>query len=290
MSYTWIPTTVYAGLPPSAVCAGNDSDGTPIYIGRSFFEGNQLPCKVMPSKNAAYVSYAGKEIFVSNYEALSGHGFSWVASGHGHVPPGAVATGNTNQGEPLYIGRAHFQGSLTPGKVHRSHACLYIPYGGDEHAIKSYEVLVGSQRSSWVPASTFGPLPDGAILAGNDVDGTPIFIGKSYHEGDQLPGKVLRTPHKNVAYVPYNGMEVEKHQFEVLCNGNVSWIPSGHGSVPHNAIVGGHTSSGETLYIGRTRHMGSLTCGKVHPSHGSLYISFGGQEIPHKSYEILTEN
>lgn len=104
----------------------------------------------MPTKNAAYVSYAGKEHFVSNYEVidrptyqrtfflitkqfqgLSGHGFSWISSGHGHVPAGAVVAGN-NSGEPLYIGRAHFQGSLTPGKVHRSHACLYIPYGGDE--------------------------------------------------------------------------------------------------------------------------------------------------------------
>lgn len=65
-------------------------------------------------------------------KGLSGHGFTWVASGHGHVPPGAVVAGNSSHGEPLFIGRAHFQGSLTPGKVHRSHACLYIPYGGDE--------------------------------------------------------------------------------------------------------------------------------------------------------------
>lgn len=71
LGYTWIPTTVYAGLPPSAVYAGNDSDGTPIYIGRSFFEGNQLPCKVLPSKNAAYVSHHGKEHFVSNYEVIN---------------------------------------------------------------------------------------------------------------------------------------------------------------------------------------------------------------------------
>lgn len=67
---TNIHLSVYAGLPPSAVYAGNDSDGSPIYIGRAFFEGNQLPCKVLPSKNAAYVSYAGKEHFVSNYEVI----------------------------------------------------------------------------------------------------------------------------------------------------------------------------------------------------------------------------
>lgn len=127
-----------------------------------------------------------------------------------------------------------------------------------------------------------------AILAGNDVDGSPIYVGKAFHEGDLIPAKVI--PSKNVAYVPYNGQEIQKHQFEVLCNGNVSWVPSGHGQIPHNAVVGGNTASGETLYIGRTHHMGSLTPGKVHPSHGSLYIPFGGSEIPHKSYEILTEN
>jgi len=290
MSYTWIPTTVYAGLPPSAVYAGNDSDGTPIYLGRAYFEGDQLPCKVLPSRNAAYVSHNGKEHFVSNYEGLSGQGFTWVSSGHGHVPAGAVISGNSVQGEPLYIGRAHFQGSLTPGKVHRSHGCLYIPYGGAEHSIKSYEVLVGAQRATWVPATSFGPLPEGAVLAGNDVDGTPIYVGKAHHSGDLLPAKVLRTPNKSVCYVPFNGLEIEKQQFEVLCFGNVSWVPSANGHTPHNAVVGGNTSRGESLYVGRTHHMGSLTPGKVHPSHQTLYIPFGGVELAHKTYEILTEN
>lgn len=37
----------------------------------------------------------------------------------------------------------HFQGSLTPGKIHRSHGCLYIPFGGLEHSFQSnFEVLV----------------------------------------------------------------------------------------------------------------------------------------------------
>lgn len=75
-----------------------------------------------------------------------------------------------------------------------------------------------------------------AIIAGNDVDGAPIYVGKAFHEGDLIPAKVI--PSKNVAYVSYNGMEVQKHQFEVLCNGNVSWVPSGHGQIPHNAVVG----------------------------------------------------
>lgn len=125
-------------------------------------------------------------------------------------------------------------------------------------------------------------------MAGNDADGSPIFVGRAYHEGDTIPAKVI--PSKNAAYIPYNGQEVLKHQFEVLCNGNVNWIPSGHGQVPHNAVPGGHTASGEPLYIGRVFHMGSMTPGKIHPSHRNLYIPFGGQEMAFSNYEVLVEN
>lgn len=43
----------------------------------------------------------------------------------------------------------------------------------------------------------------------------------------------------------------------------VRWVENGNGSTPPNAIPGGRTSSGETLYIGRAKHQGSLTPGKV---------------------------
>lgn len=62
-------------------------------------------------------------------------------SGGGHVPSNAFTAGHTIHGEPLYIGRAHHMGTLTPGKVHTSHGCLYIPYDGAEVAIQQYEVL-----------------------------------------------------------------------------------------------------------------------------------------------------
>lgn len=56
------------------------------------------------------------------------------------------------------------------------------------------------------------------------------------------------------------------------------------------AIQAGHTASGEPLFVGRAHYLGSHTIGKVQPSHGSLYIAFGGAEIPIKEYEILVEN
>lgn len=130
-------------------------------------------------------------------------------------------------------------------------------------------------------------MPEGAIPAGHDADGTPIYVGRAYHEGEQLPAKVL--PSKQVAYVAFNGQEIAKHEYEILCNGNVKWVASGHGDVPSGAVVGGQTGNGEPLYIGRSHFSGSLTPGKVHPSHGSLYIPFGGAEVPIKEYEILIE-
>lgn len=56
-------------------------------------------------------------------------------------------------------------------------------------------------------------LPETAILGGRDVDGSSIYVGRAFHEGDMLPAKVI--PDKHVAYVCYNGEEHSKHDFEV---------------------------------------------------------------------------
>jgi hypothetical protein len=197
--YNWIPSTIHAGLPAgNAVYAGNDSDGTPIYVGRAFHEGDQIPAKVIPSKQACYVPHNGLEVFKPNFDLLSGTGFNWVGSSNGHVPTGAVLAGHQRTGEPLYIGRAHHEGSLTVGKIHTGHGCIYIPYGGQEVSILHYEVLVGQQRAQWTHTSAHTPLPQGAIFVGNDSDGSPMYVGRCFHNGDQLPAKVI--PSKNVAY------------------------------------------------------------------------------------------
>ena len=87
----------------------------------------------------------------------------------------------------------------------------------------------------------------------------------------------------------YNGQEIPKYSYEILCGGNTQWVPSGSGSTHPNAVLGGHTTSGETLYIGRAPWMGSLTCGKIQPSHQVLYIPYGGMEVAVGNYEILIE-
>lgn len=67
--------------------------------------------------------------------------FVWEFASNGAVPEGAVLCGQTAEGEALYIGRCLYQGTQTPGKVHPSHNCLYIPFDGAEVQITDYEVL-----------------------------------------------------------------------------------------------------------------------------------------------------
>uniref|UniRef100_A0A336MXE7 CSON006343 protein n=1 Tax=Culicoides sonorensis TaxID=179676 RepID=A0A336MXE7_CULSO len=288
MNFTWVPSSPYAGIPGNAVHAGNDQDGSPIYVGRARHAGDLIVAKVIPSKQAAYVAYNMQEILVTSYEVLVGDGFSWVGSGNGHVPENAVIAGHTSNGEPLYVGRAHHDGSLTPGKIHKSHGCLYIPFGGSEVSIRTYEVLVAQMKPQWRSANASTCYQPNTISGGRDADGAEIFVGRAYHEGDLIPAKVI--PSKQVAYVPYNGEEIAKYDFEMLCGGHTAWVQSSYGNVPHNAVRGGHTSSGEPLYIGRAHWAGSLTVGKIHPSHQALYIPFGGSEVPIKNnYEVLIE-
>lgn len=247
-----------------------------------------LPAKIIPSKGYAGVSFNEKEVAITQFEALIGSGYIWVPSSNGNVPANAVMSGYTSSREPLFIGRCAYKGSVTPGKVHKSHGCLYIPYGGKEVSSKNYDVLVAQvQKAAWIPWVSTAGVPQGAVFAGNDSDGSQIYIGRATHEGDIIPAKVI--PSKQVAYICFNGLEIAKHQFEILCGGQTRWVGSGNGQVPAGAIPAGRTRQNEILFIGRGSHAGSLTVGKVQPSHATLYIPYGGKEIALKSYEVLIE-
>uniref|UniRef100_A0A1E1W0H1 Uncharacterized protein n=2 Tax=Pectinophora gossypiella TaxID=13191 RepID=A0A1E1W0H1_PECGO len=143
----------------------------------------------------------------------------------------------------------------------------------------------------WIPSTpnTAAPLTHKAVVAGKEPgwDSSPLWVIRAHHGGDLVPGKLAIRDRR--AYIPIAGQEIPVHNFEVLCAPAhiIRWLPASNGQVPVGAIPGGNTHSGETLYIGRVRYNRSTTPGKVHPSHGCLYISFGGIEVPHRSYEVL---
>ncbi|KAK8787065.1 hypothetical protein V5799_023158, partial [Amblyomma americanum] len=131
-------------------------------------------------------------------------------------------------------------------------------------------------------------IPDNAVVGGTDK-GEDLFVGRARHNGGLLPGKVHRS--HRCCYVAYYGREHKYEDYEVLVNDGASltWVRDSNGSVPKGAIPGGHSADGETLYIGRSRHEGTVTVGKVLPSHGSLYLAYYGCEHRYNGYEVLVD-
>jgi len=155
--------------------------------------------------------------------------------------------------------------------------------------VSTNELHSAANGMAWV-SSSHGRQIEGAVMGGSEPGG--MYVGRVRHNsGDLLPGKV----HLNYGfiYVPYGGKEHNFSSYEVLTELNPSnpvteWRHSQHGIVPSTAIQGGVTSRGERLYIGRARINGVLSCGKIHPSHHALYVSYGGKEHAFKEgYEIL---
>lgn len=143
----WVPTTPNnaAQLTNRAVVAGYEGhDGSPLWVIRSRFEGDLIPGKLAIKHRSAYVPWGGKENSVQNIEVCCARPerVQWVEARNGIMPPNAVVAGNTKEGEPLYVGRAKQDRSLTPGKVHPSHKVMYMSFGGEEIAHRAYEVMV----------------------------------------------------------------------------------------------------------------------------------------------------
>lgn len=68
LGHEWIQCYPNSNLTPSPVYAGNDADGTPIYLGRARYNGDLLPAKVRGVNESAYISHNGQEIQVSEWE------------------------------------------------------------------------------------------------------------------------------------------------------------------------------------------------------------------------------
>ncbi|KPJ13193.1 hypothetical protein RR48_06284 [Papilio machaon] len=142
-TYRWVPACLsQRSIPPGALRVGTDADGDEIYAGRAHHEGDILPAKVIPSKNACYIAYGGEEILKDQFEVLVPAMFSWQFSTNGATPPGAVEAGVTADGEKLYFGRVTHDGCTTPGKIHPSHGVCYYPFDGEERSSSEYECLV----------------------------------------------------------------------------------------------------------------------------------------------------
>ncbi|XP_018313269.1 uncharacterized protein [Mycetomoellerius zeteki] len=163
--------------------------------------------------------------------------------------------------------------------------CCGGGYGGHPSTTPSAPAEVrGLDAGSvcWCDASG-GMVPPDAVEGGHDEE--PLFVGRAHHEGALIPGKVK--PGHSVCYVAWGGAEHGKTDYQVLCGCKPTWVPVSGGSIPPNAIPGGESEDGEPLFVGRVHHEGTVTIGKVQPSHNVCYIPFAGSEVASSEYEIM---
>lgn len=141
----------------------------------------------------------------------------------------------------------------------------------------------GSGTACWVPAEG-GVIPPGAVVGGQD--GEPLYVARARFNGALIPGKLV--PSHNCCYVAWGGVENPVTEYEILCGGG-SWIPTSGDAIPGSAVPAGETEEGEPLFIGRAHHEGTVTVGKVQPSHGCVYIPYGGEELRYQEYEVFVQ-
>ncbi|KAF4525233.1 hypothetical protein B566_EDAN014008 [Ephemera danica] len=131
-----------------------------------------------------------------------------------------------------------------------------------------------------------GTVPQGAIIACRSNNLGDIYVGRCSHKGEVLPGKFI--PRLKCCIVGYEGEEVKKYNYEVLCNVKAEWIPmnAGQQNVPNKAVLGGRTQDSEPLYIGRVLEKSSV--GKV--LQGACLVVYGNKEHVHKNFEVLVSS
>lgn len=136
----------------------------------------------------------------------------------------------------------------------------------------------------WVPFDQ--NIPSQAVKGGKEGNQT-IYIGRAEHSGSLTPGKVLEG--NKTCLVPWGCVANEKTtDYEILvCSSDCNWVSAFGNNLPANSFPAGRSEQGETLYIGRYLHEGSLIVGKVQPSHRVCYIAFGNQELHSEKYEVF---
>ncbi|CAH0730200.1 unnamed protein product, partial [Brenthis ino] len=127
------------------------------------------------------------------------------------LPDGALIGGYEN--EFLYIMRAPFRGSLTPGKFVPSLGLGFIAWGHESYKCDTVEILCG-YNCTWV-RSKYNEVPTGAVEGGySEVDHEMLYVGRVSYGGHLIVGKVQ--PSHSCCYFAYKDMTNSERHFEIL--------------------------------------------------------------------------
>ena len=150
----------------------------------------------------------------------------------------------------------------------------------------------GAGTLKWVKASN-GEIPDDAVEGGwCQSTKELLYVARaSSHNGGLIPGYVK----KSFQYCTFCGYGTNYQQnaqaYEVLVNPGskaaLQWVTS-RGAVPSNAVEGGFSSPGKTLYIGRQSIKKDVFPGFIDPADNKVHL-VGDRYKAHalKTFEVL---
>jgi hypothetical protein len=120
-------------VPPDAIHAGTDADGTPLYLCSAIYGGSSHPGKLHSSFGGCNISFEGVEHTVSSYFVPR---VDWLG-----IPNYDFPSGTDSNGAPLHVCRAYLNGNLYPGKTQKSWKTCNFGLNGKEEMLTNYEIL-----------------------------------------------------------------------------------------------------------------------------------------------------
>ncbi|XP_058121682.1 uncharacterized protein LOC131294982 [Anopheles ziemanni] len=228
------------------------------------------------------------------------HQLQWVRlRSRSIIPPHAFEIERRGKTK-LYLARAEYQGSMTPGYFDASEKKFFIVWGGKGHAKECGEILC--IPGEFVPFSDSNTLLR-ATPAGLSEQGEPLHFGRVKHNGQVYYGKVQRS-HDRVCYVSIDGKERAFVEYDVFVGSTVhpevtnpanlivppstsGWVHYIFDNVPQNAVPAVSSTSEKILYIGRTNLHRRIVPGVIDPSKRTCTIVWDGRVWPKREFEVL---
>jgi len=132
-----------------------------------------------------------------------------------------LVQGGQEDGQPWFIARAPYHGSLQigRGRLQPEHDYAFVGYGGEAIEVKKFELLIANPGSThWVRVrGKFDPnsIREQAIKGGHEKDGPELYIAHVWHNNAMYPGKCGPSVHGGAFC--YHDKEIASDDYEVLC-------------------------------------------------------------------------
>jgi len=148
-------------------------------------------------------------------------------------------------------------------------------------------------QATWV-LSHGNQIPEGAFIGGADIDGTPLYVIRTFFEGGIHPGKISQNFKGGL--IGYGDKEEQVDNYEILLAepNNVRWVPVKPPftvqAISDKLVDGGREADGTPLFIAQAQYENGDHPGKTSEKLGVAHITFSGDEKTVDIFNVLVYN